>query len=117
MPHPLTQLMLPAIFQSLHELMTRFLQENSGPDLDTPATRQQMQSAPTSNTISERDFAKLDYLICQKPSATTLALEVHILFTNNQTSAWLVPPSMQLLHETIITLLHLFLDSSLFGTA
>ena len=41
------------------------------------------------NVISERDFAKLDRLLCEKPNATTLCLEGMILFANNKTSAWL----------------------------
>jgi len=34
-----------------------------------------------SNTISERDFAKLDRLLREKPDATTLALEGLIMFS------------------------------------
>ena len=41
------------------------------------------------NTISERDFAKLDRLLREKPNATTLALEGIILFSNNKTARWL----------------------------
>ena len=41
---------------------------------------------PKSNVISERDFAKLDRLLREKPNATTLCLEGMILFANNQTS-------------------------------
>ena len=44
---------------------------------------------PKTNVISERDFAKLDRLLCEKPNATTLCLEGMILFANNKTSAWL----------------------------
>ena len=41
------------------------------------------------NTVSERDFAKLDRLLKEKPNATTLSLEAMILFTNNQAASWL----------------------------
>ena len=47
------------------------------------------KSVPNSNTISERDFAKLDSLLREKPNATTLALEGIILFSNNKTARWL----------------------------
>ena len=40
------------------------------------------------NTVSERDFAKLDRLLREKPHASTQALKAHILFTNNKTTAW-----------------------------
>ena len=45
------------------------------------------KSVPNSNTISERDFAKLDSLLREKPNATTLALEGIILFSNNRDSS------------------------------
>ena len=44
---------------------------------------------PNSNTISERDFAKLDRLLREKPNATTVALEGLVLFSNNKTAEWL----------------------------
>ena len=60
-------------------------------------------SVPTTNTVSERDFAKLDRLLREKPHASTLALEAHILFANNKTSAWYASKSQEerkLLMET-----------------
>ena len=42
--------------------------------------------------ISERDFAKLDRLIREKPNASTLALEAHILFTNKTSGLTRNPP-------------------------
>lgn len=56
--------------------------------------RGETSSVPTTNTISERDFAKFDRLLREKPHASTLALEAHILFTNNKTSKWLNQKSM-----------------------
>ena len=44
---------------------------------------------PNSNVISERDLAKLDLLLWEKPIATTLSLEALILFSNNKTTTWL----------------------------
>ena len=55
------------------------------------------------NTISEGDFAKLDRLLREKPHATMLSLEVHILFSNNKTREWLEsksPDELKLLMET-----------------
>ena len=45
--------------------------------------------------ISERDFAKLDRLLREKPNATTIALEGIILFSNNKTAQWLHEKSPQ----------------------
>ena len=45
--------------------------------LDNPSQRlvTETKSVPTSNTISERDFANLDCLLREKPNATTVALK------------------------------------------
>ena len=59
--------------------------------LDEPSKQLKIEtrSVPNSNTISERDFAKLDRLLREKPNASTLSLEGIILFTNNKTASWL----------------------------
>ena len=44
---------------------------------------------PKTNVISERDCAKLECLLREKPNATALCLDGMILFANNQTSHWL----------------------------
>ena len=49
------------------------------------AKREECVSVKKTNTISERDFAKLDRLLREKPHATTMSLEAHILFSNNET--------------------------------
>ena len=41
------------------------------------------------NAVSERNFAKLDRLLCEKTNASTISLEDVVLFTNNKTAAWL----------------------------
>lgn len=84
----LVEMLLQAIFGSLSLLVTRYVNDSSFPD-NSSSTHQRTISVPSSNIISERDFAKLDTLIRQKPSATLLALEAHIMFTNNKTSHWL----------------------------
>ncbi|VDI71580.1 E1A/CREB-binding protein [Mytilus galloprovincialis] len=56
-----------------------------------PSFRDQIHgiSVPTTNTCSERDFAQLDMLVRLKPSATTVAYESIIMWSNNKTSNWL----------------------------
>ena len=63
----------------------------SGGKYDSPSTDlvEQTKSVLTTNTISERDYAKLDLLLHEKPNATTLSLEALILFSNNKTANWL----------------------------
>ena len=41
------------------------------------------------NVISERDFAKLDRFVREKPNATSLAIESFIMLGNNKTVQWL----------------------------
>ncbi|WAR29909.1 hypothetical protein MAR_003477 [Mya arenaria] len=43
----------------------------------------------TTNSCSERDFAQLDVLMRLKPAASIECLESIIIWTNNETSAWL----------------------------
>lgn len=84
--------MLLSLFKTFGLLLERVLD-----DLQpvTEAEAEQMErvraetaTIPTTNSVSERDFAKFDRLIREKPHASTLALEAHILFTNNKTSKW-----------------------------
>ena len=51
--------------------------------------RMETKSVSTTNTVGERDFGKLDRYIREKPNAKLLALEAHIMFTNNKTASWL----------------------------
>eukprot|EP00057_Strongylocentrotus_purpuratus_P011916 XP_011666390.1 PREDICTED: uncharacterized protein LOC105439273 [Strongylocentrotus purpuratus] len=53
------------------------------------ATETSFSNVPSTNMIGERDFALLDMLVRQKPSARTSSLEALIMWTNNKTSTWL----------------------------
>ena len=48
---------------------------------DNPSAQleEETQSVPKTNTISERDFGKLDCLLHEKPNASTLSLEAMVL--------------------------------------
>ena len=50
--------------------------------------KSETRTVKPTNTISERDFRKLDRLLREKPNASILALEAQILFCNNKTSQW-----------------------------
>ena len=52
-------------------------------------TLDRVSSVPSTNTASERDFAQLDMLMRAKPSASTVAYESVIMWSNYKTSAWL----------------------------
>ena len=84
--------MLLSIFRAFGLLLERVLTDLS-PVMQAEAENSdkvhiETESVPSTNTVSERDFAKFDRLIQDKPNASTLALEAHILFTNNKTSTW-----------------------------
>ena len=51
--------------------------------------KQSTSNVPTTNVVSERDFAILDMLVRQKPNATTLALESLTMWLNNNTKKWM----------------------------
>ena len=58
-------------------------------DEPTPQLEVQTASVPNTNVISERDFAKLDWLLCEKPNTSTLLLKAMVVFSNNRTASWL----------------------------
>ena len=79
---PLVEQMLQACFKSIGFLLERVLEDLHPAE---EADRSQTLSVKSTNTVSERDFAKLDRLIREKPHSTILALEAHILFSSNKT--------------------------------
>ena len=62
-------------------------------DEPTPQLQVQTASVPKTSVISQRDFAKLDRLLREKPNASTLSLEAMVLFSNNRTASWLASKS------------------------
>ena len=58
---------------------------------DNPSAQLEVEtgSAPNTNVISERDFAKLDRLLREKTNASTITLQAMVLFSNNKTAQWL----------------------------
>ena len=94
-PSPLdhiVQQLLQAIFKSVESLVRRMLADHLPGGTWEEAdelTREQTKLVKKTNTVSERDFGKLDRLLREKPNASTLALEAHILFSNNKPAKWL----------------------------
>ena len=89
---PLVVQILQAVFKSLGILVERMLEDHlPGGKWEgtSDSVRKQTKSVTKTNTVSERDFAKLDRLLREKPNASLLALEGHILFSTNKTSKWL----------------------------
>ena len=96
---PLVQQILQALFKSLELLAQRMLVDHlPGGKWEgaSGSVRNQTKSVTKTNTVSERDFAKLDRLLREKPNASLLALEAHILFSTNKTSKWL---AQQAIHK------------------
>lgn len=93
---PQVEQMLLAIFKATELLLQRVLNDHSltrKAVARSESARSETATVKKTNTTSERDFARLDRLIWEKPHATTLALEAHILFSNNKTAAWLATKS------------------------
>ena len=92
--------MLLSCFKSIEVILTCVINDQE-PAVAT-AKRKETVSVKKTNTNSERDFAKLDRLLREKPHATMLSLEAHILFSNNKTREWLEsksPDELKLLME------------------
>ena len=94
-PSPLdhiVQQLLQAVFKSVELLVRRMLADHLPGGTWEEAdelTREQTKLVKKTNTVSERDFGKLDRLLREKPNASTLALEAHILFSSNKRAKWL----------------------------
>ena len=87
-----TQEIIQLIFHAFSVLLTRLVSDHlPGGVYDNPSAQLEVEtgSAPNTNVISERDFAKLDRLLREKPNASTLTLEAMVLFSNNKTAQWL----------------------------
>ena len=94
---PSVEYILLSLFKSFELLLERVLADHQ-PVMSAAAenkekVKSETTTVKTTNTISERDFGKLDRLIREKPNASILALEAHILFTNNKTTKWLATKS------------------------
>ena len=88
----MTQEILQVLCSAFSSLLSRLVKDHlSGGQHDNPSENllTETKSVPKTNTISERDFAKLDRLLREKPNAATMSLEALILFSNNKTSQWL----------------------------
>ena len=87
-----TQEMLEVLYHSFPALLSRLVEDHlpGGVHHDPSAQRiVETLSVSKSNVVSERDFAKLDWLLREKPNSTTLSLEAMILFSSNKTIKWL----------------------------
>ena len=52
-------------------------------------TRSDLQNCPTTNIVSERDFAQYDQKLTQKPTFSDIAVCGVIMFNNNKSEDWL----------------------------
>jgi len=86
------QELLEVIFGAFSSLISRLVEDHlPNGKYDNPSAElvAETKSVPTTNVISERDFAQLDRFLREKPNATTLSLEAMIMFSNNKTASWL----------------------------
>ena len=82
---------LQTLFHAFSALISRLVDHLPGGKYDELSSQLLVQTAsvPKTNVISERDFARLDRLLHEKPNASTLSLEAMVLFSNNRTASWL----------------------------
>ena len=88
----LTQQALEILMNGLLILLERQAQDQlpGGKYFETdPVTSKSASNVPTTNKVSESDFAILDMLVRQKPSATILHHEMITMWLRNKTAAWL----------------------------
>ncbi|XP_066298380.1 uncharacterized protein [Branchiostoma lanceolatum] len=88
----LTQQALEVVCSALLILLERQAEEQLPGGQFWQPTETEVKRAdhvPTTNVVSERDFAIVDNLIRAKPNATSLSLEAYLLWMNNETSDWL----------------------------
>lgn len=87
-----TKEILQVLFQSFSALLLRLVSDHlpgGEYEVNCEVLGSETQSVPKTNVVSERDFAKLDRFLREKPNASTLSLEALILFSNNKTAEWL----------------------------
>jgi len=86
------QEMLEILCHAFSALLSRLVEDHLPGGIHCDSNAQltvETNSVPKTNVVSERDFAKLDRLLREKPNATTLSLEAMVLFSNNRTMKWL----------------------------
>lgn len=111
----MVQEILQVLCSAFSSLVLRLVKDHlSGGEYDNPSKNLvgQTRSVPKTNTISERDFAKLDRLLREKPNATTLSLEAVILFSNNKTAQWLHEKSLAEREELLSSKSYIVLEKS-----
>ena len=60
-----------------------------------------LKNCPSTNIVSERDFAQFDHKLKQKPTLSTILACGLIMFTNNKTSDWLSSKSKEKLEKLV----------------
>ncbi|XP_072049567.1 LOW QUALITY PROTEIN: uncharacterized protein [Amphiura filiformis] len=87
-----TQVALEMILTGMVLILERQAKDQlEGGKYFNPSETQQKsaQNVPTTNTVSERDFAVLDVLVRLKPAASCHSFETYILWLHNKPSEWL----------------------------
>ena len=94
------QVILQVLFSSFAAHCSHLLQDHLtdgqyGLVSDNQTLQKETATVPSTNVISERDFAQFDWLLREKPNASLTSLENLIMFSNNKTSSWLSQKSVQ----------------------
>ena len=89
MVQELLQLIFKSFATTVQRLLVDHLDGGKFYEVTDATVIEETRSVPTTNVNPERDFAVLDRFLSQKPNATHIALESLLLYSHNQTSAWL----------------------------
>ena len=89
MVQELLQLIFKSFATTVQRLLVDHLDGGEFYEVTDATVIEETRSVPTTNVNSECDFAVLDRFLSQKPNATHIALESLLLYSHNQTSAWL----------------------------
>lgn len=82
--------LLPAVGVTCKKLFADHLPGGSHSAIvDDENMRSKLKCVPKSNVFAESVFGRLDQIMRQKPSITTIASEAYIMFANNKTLEWL----------------------------
>ena len=85
------EILLPAISMVCRKLFADHLPGGCHSQIDpnNADIRSKLKCVPKSNVFAESIFGRLDQILRQKPSITTISSEAYIMFSNNKTMQWL----------------------------
>ena len=88
MTRQVLELLLASFYSKTRKLLEDQLSGGENADMSDERIHE-TASVPTTNVGCERDFGMFDYLMRERPNASTCAMEGVIMFRRNKTGSWL----------------------------